>query len=79
MAEKSERLERAEAWWAFVFRVLLGLYGMYLIYGQAAAPNPPGAQLWIILAGIGCLGPVVSAPVAALLEAMRGGRGGSEP
>lgn len=76
--QRDPRLERAEAWWAFLIRVALCVYGMYLVYGQAQAPNPPGAQLWIILAGIGCMGPAVAAPVAAVLEALRGtgGRGG---
>ena len=80
-SQRPERLELAEAWWAFIIRVGLALFGVWLVYHEATAPNPPGAQLWIILAGIGCMGPAVAAPVAAVLEAMRGGgqASGGEP
>jgi hypothetical protein len=61
-----------EAWWPLVARISGFLFGAYLIYGQATAPNPPGAQEWVIMAGIGCMGPTVASAVATVIEAARG-------
>lgn len=68
-----DRLENAEAWWAFILRVVAAIFGAWLLYGQSRVPNPPGAQLYILIVGVACMGPAIAAPVAALIEAIRGG------
>lgn len=73
------RLEKAEAWWAFILRIGAAMFGAWLIYGQSTVPNPPGAQIWILVVGVGCMGPAIAAPVAAMIEALRGGGGKAEP
>jgi hypothetical protein len=76
----NERREAVEAWWPLIARILGFVFGGFLIYGQATAPNPPGAQEWIVMAGIGCMGPTVASAVATVIEAARGsgGRAGAE-
>lgn len=74
-----DKLERAEAWWAFILRVGAAIFGAWLLYGQSQVPNPPGAQIWIIVAGMACMGPAVAAPAAAMIEALRGGGKGGDP
>lgn len=69
---KYDHRAAAEAWWALIARIAGFVFGAFLIYGQAGAPNPPGAQYWIVLAGVGCMGPTVAASVATILEAARG-------
>lgn len=73
---KGGRLERAEAWWAFLLRIGLAFFGVWLLYRQATVPDPPGAQLWIIFAGIACIGPAAAAPFAAVVAAARGATSG---
>lgn len=67
--------EAVEAWWPLIARILGFVFGAFLIYGQATAANPPGAQEWIVMAGIGCMGPTVASAVATVIEAARGGSG----
>lgn len=72
MAARPDRLAEAEAWIWAVLRIVFALFGMWLIFTQTRAPNPPGAQLWILIVGGCCMGPAVSAPLAAMVAAMRG-------
>lgn len=64
------RREEAEAWWYFIARMIAFFFGMYLLW-QEAGP-PPGVEVWIIVASIGCMGPTVATAVATVLEAARG-------
>lgn len=72
------RREEIEAWWPLVARISAFIFGAFLIYGQSTAPNPPGAQEWVIMAGIGCMGPTVASAVATVIEAARGTSSSSE-
>lgn len=74
MDRAPQRRENVEAWWPLIARILGFFFGAWLIYLQATAPNPPGAQEWIVLAGIGCMGPTVASAVATVVEAARGSR-----
>lgn len=65
------RREEIEAWWYFIARMIAFFFGMFLIY-QEAGP-PPGVEVWIVVAGIGCMGPTVATAVATVVEAARGG------
>ena len=69
---KRDPRETVEAWWPLIARITGFIFGAYLIYQQATAPNPPGAQEWIVMAGIGCMGPTVASAVATVVEAARG-------
>lgn len=72
MPNESQRLTAAEAWWAFLTRVLAFVIGaVILLYATFAGGVP-----WYIAGGaFGCLGPIVAGSVAKLYSSLRGGAG----
>jgi hypothetical protein len=74
------RRQEVEAWWPLISRVAAFILGGYLIYQQAQPP--PGVEEWIVMAGVGMMGPTVATAVASVVEAARGGgppaQGGTE-
>jgi hypothetical protein len=70
------RRESAEAWWAFIARVLSFFAGIALLVHQEFFVATPTVAL--IVAGVGLCGPVVAQSVATVFAAIRGG-GTNEP
>lgn len=66
-------LKDIEATWELIARVLAFFFGAYLVYNEQKPP--PGVEWMTMLAGIGCMGPVIAGTVASLLIAFRGGSG----
>ena len=76
--DQHTRQQAIEAWWPLIARILAFALGAVLLWQQATAPNPPGAQLWIVVAAIGCMGPTVATTVATVMDALRGTPGTDE-
>lgn len=71
-AKPPPKIDLVEAWWPLIARILAFFFGVYLLWDQAHVPNPPGAQEWVIAAGIGCMGPTVATAVATIIDSIRG-------
>lgn len=65
------RRENFEAWWAAIARVLAFFFGAFLLYQQATAPNPPGAQESLIAVAVGLMGPFAASVFASTIEKSR--------
>lgn len=74
-----DRRAEVEAWWPLIARIVAFVFGAALLWQQANVPNPPGAQEWIVVAAIGCMGPTVATTVATIIDSLRGTKGVALP
>jgi len=65
------RLERAEAWRAFIARTVFAIAGLVILLMQAAGVWP--SILALTVAGISLCGVAVAEPAAMLFKSIRGG------
>lgn len=61
------RQSTLESWWATIAQILAFFLGAYLLYQQATAPNPPGAQVWICAAALALMGPGFASTAVAVV------------
>jgi hypothetical protein len=64
------RRESAEAWWAFVARVLAFLVGVFILGYQTVFEESD--RLYLTVAAVGLCGPVVAQSVATVFASLRG-------
>jgi hypothetical protein len=74
-ASPGDRLGEIEAWWALVARVMAWLLGATILIAQTFGETTD--RVYLIVAGLGLMGPATAQAVAQMLAGLRGGGEGS--